>query len=641
MHNKHPHLAHPKYRPDIDGLRAVAILTVVLFHAFPAQIKGGFIGVDIFFVISGFLISTIIFSSLERDRFSLVEFYVRRIRRIFPALILVMLASLVYGWFAFFADEYKQLGKHIASGAGFVSNFTLWLESGYFDNAAESKPMLHLWSLAIEEQFYIFWPLLLAFVWKRQWSFLRITSLIAAVSFTANIYLVNRYPTAAFYLPIARFWELMTGGALAYVVLHRPNLISQYKNGQSVIGFILILTGFLLLNKYRDFPGWWALLPALGAFFVISAGPGAWLNEKLLSNKVMVWAGLISYPLYLWHWALLSFARIVEGAPWKFRLAVVLASIVLAWLTYRFVEQPFRLGAHGKGKALSLSALMAFAGLAGYMCFYQDGLAQRSAGKIIDTNRFDRPYKQGCNALTGENYGDDWCSIGAGSMPGPSTVVIGDSFANAYSPMFAAYAKNRPGFSYVQFARGLCPSLLGYGPEYCVRITDRAYDFIKQNDHIKTVVLAANWPVYFPGNDTFHLVKHSESAGAFRAAFEKTILAYSALGKRVVILLAPPVGSTPRSCLNRPMRLTDYKNCNLSREFAARNDGNYREYIIPILAKENIPYFDPFKFFCDEKVCKITDGNKIYSADGFHLSIFGGEYLAATGEKELDDLLRR
>jgi len=189
-HHKHPHLAHPKYRPDIDGLRAIAILAVVIFHAFPLIMPGGFIGVDIFFVISGFLISSIIFSSLERDRFSLVEFYARRVKRIFPALILVFTTCLAFGWFLLLSDEYRQLGKHTAASAGFIQNFVLWRESGYFDTSGETKPLLHLWSLAIEEQFYFFWPLLLAFVWKRQWNFLKITTGIAAVSFAANIYLI-------------------------------------------------------------------------------------------------------------------------------------------------------------------------------------------------------------------------------------------------------------------------------------------------------------------------------------------------------------------------------------------------------------------------------------------------------------------
>lgn len=161
------HLTHPKYRADIDGLRAIAILSVVGYHAFPSWVKSGFIGVDIFFVISGFLISTIIFDNLEHNNFRFIEFYSRRIKRIFPALLLVLIASFSFGWQILLADEFKQLSKHIIGGAGFISNFVLMRESGYFDNLAETKPLLHLWSLAIEEQFYIFWPLLLTFVWKK------------------------------------------------------------------------------------------------------------------------------------------------------------------------------------------------------------------------------------------------------------------------------------------------------------------------------------------------------------------------------------------------------------------------------------------------------------------------------------------
>ena len=170
MSAQQPHLSHQKYRPDIDGLRAVAVLAVVAFHSFPSWVRGGFIGVDIFFVISGYLISTIIFENLDKGTFSFTEFYARRIKRIFPALLLVLIACFAFGWFALLADEYKQLGKHIAAGAGFISNFTLWNEAGYFDNSAETKPLLHLWSLGIEEQFYIVWPLLLWFAWKRKFN---------------------------------------------------------------------------------------------------------------------------------------------------------------------------------------------------------------------------------------------------------------------------------------------------------------------------------------------------------------------------------------------------------------------------------------------------------------------------------------
>lgn len=274
------HLTHPKYRPDIDGLRAIAVLSVVIYHAFPKLVRGGFIGVDIFFVISGFLISTIIMGSLERNSFSFIEFYSRRIKRIFPALLLVLITSFVFGWFALLADEYKQLGKHIAGGAGFVSNFLFWNESGYFDNAAETKPLLHLWSLGIEEQFYIIWPLLLWLVWKKRFNFLTMTIMVAVISFALNISKVHDDAVAAFYSPQTRLWELLVGSVLAYMTLHRQSLFPKLKHkldiwlsqivyaqapenkvkilrdAQSVLGAFLILTGWLVITKERHFPGW-------------------------------------------------------------------------------------------------------------------------------------------------------------------------------------------------------------------------------------------------------------------------------------------------------------------------------------------------------------------------------------------------
>lgn len=206
------HLTHPRYRPDIDGLRGLAVLMAVIYHAFPKTLPGGFIGVELFFVVSGYLISTIVFGNLENGSFSIAEFYARRVRRIFPALVLVLAAGLALGWYILFVDEQQTLGKHVAAGAGFISNFVLWTEASYFDSDATSKPFLHLWSLGVEEQFYIFWPLLLVLVWRKKYNFLAITVLIAVLSFSASILMVKSDPVAAFYSPWARFWELMMGG---------------------------------------------------------------------------------------------------------------------------------------------------------------------------------------------------------------------------------------------------------------------------------------------------------------------------------------------------------------------------------------------------------------------------------------------
>jgi peptidoglycan/LPS O-acetylase OafA/YrhL len=383
-----------KYRADIDGLRGIAVISVVAFHFFPYKIKGGFIGVDIFFVISGFLISSILFTSLDRGNFSIVDFYDRRIRRIFPSLITVVLASLVFGWFLLLSDEYQQLGKHVVGGASFISNFILSSENGYFGGAAESKPLLHLWSLAIEEQFYIFWPLLLWLAHKRKWNFLPIMIVIGIGSFVGNIYMVDSNPTVAFYWPIYRFWELTIGGILAGITLYRPQVLSKHINVQSLIGFGLLVIGFITINKFRQFPGWWALLPTLGAFLLLAAGPTAWINRSILSNKILVWFGLISYPLYLWHWPLISFARILEGGidgKLNLKISLLLASVLLGWLTYRFIEKPLRFKSNKKTSLLLLFGLL-LTGLLGYSCIATNGyngLGFRIKEKTVFANHFE------------------------------------------------------------------------------------------------------------------------------------------------------------------------------------------------------------------------------------------------------------
>jgi peptidoglycan/LPS O-acetylase OafA/YrhL len=370
---------HPKYRPDIDGLRAVAVLSVLAFHAFPAWFKSGFIGVDIFFVISGFLISSIIFENLSKNQFSFFEFYARRVKRIFPALSIVLISSLIVGWFVLLADEYQQLGQHVAAGAGFISNFVLWSESGYFDSAAELKPLLHLWSLGIEEQFYIVWPLLIFIAWHLRLNLLLIILLAAFASFVFNLFQIASNPIATFYSPFTRCWELLIGAFLGYLTVFSPHRlipIGKYSNGLSLLGFVLLILGFLLLDKTSAFPGAWALLPSLGAAFIICTGPQAKLNQMVLSNKLLVWVGLISFPLYLWHWPLLSFAHIIEGEmPSRIvRIGALCTSLLLAYFTYQFVEKPIRSHQKTGKKMFCLLVLMILIGCTGYICHQKNGL---------------------------------------------------------------------------------------------------------------------------------------------------------------------------------------------------------------------------------------------------------------------------
>ncbi len=382
------------YRAEIDGLRAFAVLSVVAFHAFPSAVVGGFTGVDVFFVISGFLITSHIFEKLDEGRFSLVDFFQRRIRRIFPALIVVMGVSLLFGWFVLLSDEFSMLGKHVASGAAFISNFVFAAEVGYFDPAAELKPMLHLWSLGVEEQFYILWPLTLWLAWKLNFNLFLLTLLVLVLSFLVNIAWATTYPTQTFFWPFGRFWELLCGSLLGWFSVTKHKFLVPRQGGKawpenafsdrvaallqsqaalnlaSILGLSFLLAGVVIIDSDAPFPSYWALLPVVGALLIIHSGSRTWFNRFFLTNRVAVFFGLISYPLYLWHWPILSFLHIIEdGTPHRdARLGGVVLAILLAWITYKFVEKPIRFGNLKEPmRALCLSGVMVFIGLAGWL----------------------------------------------------------------------------------------------------------------------------------------------------------------------------------------------------------------------------------------------------------------------------------
>jgi len=380
------------YRAEIDGLRAFAVLSVVFFHAFPSGFKGGFIGVDVFFVISGFLITSHIFQSLEKGQFSFIDFFSRRIRRIFPALILVMICSLAFGWFVLLSDEFNQLGKHVAGGAAFVSNFIFAGEVGYFSTESEYKPMLHLWSLAVEEQFYIFWPLILWVTWKMRQNLLLICLFFMLSSFLINIFWVNRFPTEIFFWPFGRFWELLIGSVLAWLMLYKANMFVANGNKKNksliyilnnfsrngittFIGIFVLLASIFLITTDDPFPSYNAIFPVFGAVLVIVGGSTSSFSRSVLSNKIALWFGLISYPLYLWHWPILSYLHIIEGGtPHRNRtILAILFSILFAWITYKFIEKPIRFVGLKKGfRTFVLCGAFFLTGLLGLVVHFSD-----------------------------------------------------------------------------------------------------------------------------------------------------------------------------------------------------------------------------------------------------------------------------
>ena len=426
------------YRPDIDGLRAFAVLSVVLYHAFPKEVRGGYVGVDIFFVISGFLISSILFTEITEHRFSFTTFYGRRIRRIFPALAVCFAAVLAYGFVCLTPSELAQLGKHVFFGAGFLSNIVLWSESGYFDSAAIYKPLLHLWSLGIEEQFYILWP---AFLWLALRLKTRVARLLAVLflaSFTINVALSITNISADFYLPVSRFWELLAGAGLAW---RRQIVLSM--NARSWISFAglgALVTSAAFFTVDMRFPGWLALLPVAGAAAVILAGPEAAVNRIVFSNRAVVFVGLISYPLYLWHWPLISYAYVIRlgKAPTPLMAtALVACSFLLAWATYRFIEYPVRFGAHRHRSTQIVAACMVVVGACGLALWTKSGFPERfpalpgiDVRKIGDAKR-DADFKptEGMKVLD-----HDWTLVAQLGHGERKVAFSGDSLLFHYGP---------------------------------------------------------------------------------------------------------------------------------------------------------------------------------------------------------------
>lgn len=333
------------YHPEIDGLRAFAVSFVVLFHFFPASLKGGFVGVDVFFVISGYLITSIVSNDITNGHFSFARFYGHRIRRIFPSLLLVLIFTTVVSWLFLFPDQYVAIVKHVAGGAAFIANFVLWRESGYFEWQAHQNPLMHLWSLGIEEQFYIVWPIALLLITRWAGNFqLGLMAFLAALSLTYCINITQYNSIAAFYSPLSRSWELMAGALLA--LSHeqlRENLQAHYLKFASNIGFALLLVLPFMIIGGEGFPGWRALFPVFASFLIILGGQSESVGSKVLSNPKIVYLGLISYPLYLWHWVVLVLWKLLEPNPGRTARMIGLAlSVLLAHLTYCFVEKPIR-----------------------------------------------------------------------------------------------------------------------------------------------------------------------------------------------------------------------------------------------------------------------------------------------------------
>lgn len=652
-------MENPKYRPDIDGLRAFGVLAVIAYHAFPEIVTGGFIGVDVFFVISGYLISTIIFANLENGQFSYADFYGRRIKRIFPALLLVMAASLIIGWIVLFASEYKKLGEQAFAASIFASNFLLYAQSGYFDTQSATKQLLHLWSLGVEEQFYIVWPLLAAFAWKR-WRFLALVGILFALSEGANIYMTLTNPVSAFYLPWSRFWELMMGSILAYLHLHHKTALRAQENVQSVLGLSLLALG-MILAKNTDFPGWRALFPTLGAFFLISAGPKAVVNRFLLASAPMIGIGLISYPLYLWHWPLLSFVRVMEGGdlPLWGAIASVTLSFILAYATYEFLEKKVRHSRSGFKVPALLCGLMALVGVLSLAIYANGGISARAINRLNASDNFVGDASSNLMNTCGLSPEEKQLGIAtcvSDKRAAPVYAVLGDSKAAALFPGLVHESTERGRWMLIggNGSHGAVEPVLSDDPFFKSdqALAMAASDAVVRNPTVRVVVLVAATRALFQTQEDLLLrdLPDSPNASIVFDGLDRMIAKLSASGKKVILFVDNPTLPEPTVCMDRDTgidtvdRIFAHKKkseCSLGYGENRKLTQKYADVLQRLAAKwgAKVRLFDPTDLLCSssEDVCPYQkDGHMLYSYTD-HVSDYASRLIG----RALNDQLAR
>lgn len=690
------HNTNPVYRPEIDGLRAIAILSVVIYHAFPSQIRGGFVGVDIFFVISGFLISSIIFRSLQRGDFSFTEFYARRICRIFPALILVLTASYSIGWLVLFPVEFKQLGKHMVAGTEFIQNFVLDKEAGYFDTSSELKPLMHLWSLSIEEQFYLVFPLLIWGIWRLGFTALGVVLvLLSLVSFGINIGTIAQDATHVFFMPHTRFWELLTGSMLAYIQLFKAKQVARamqrflfnfpifrslptsehrtaaINNIFAVLGLLLIVATVLGLDN-KLYPGAWALFPVFGTLFLILAGPTAWINRQLLASRIIVFIGIISYPLYLWHWPILSFARIMVGKTPSstIRFAAVVLSFLLAWLTYKMLEKPLRTWNRVWAKSATLCLLIGVVGYVGYNTAQRDGLTFREVAIL--------------NQAQGDDGGDGGNSLSDCGIENQSFKMLfkecsKDKRGNVRFALLgdSKAASLYPGLVRTSNDSGRWMIIGGNGPNgapYPLISDDHelanfqpliniAVKTIEENKDIDNVVIVTAIRSIFQISDqvkngslktyNYSYLKGLQKTQNYKRnleSFSKTISRFEKANKKVTIVIDNPALPAPEDCatrttssklLNSLLRNETNSNCYVN--FNEFNDqiAIYKKLLIEIKSQhpKTVDIFDPTEIYCgdDLGICGPTRNGRPLYAYTDHIS----DYAAGLVGRELNNYLMK
>lgn len=641
-------MKHLEYKEHIDALRGIAVLLVVIFHALPDVVAGGFIGVDVFFVISGYLITLIILSSLEKNEFSLKEFYGKRVRCLFPALLTVLLFALIVGWLVLFPKEYEQLGKHVSKSSIFWLNFRLISEAGYFDVESHYKPLLHLWTLSVEEQYYLVWPLILLLFIKLNKSPVYLFGGVIIASMVANIYFVNDYKVESYFHTLTRFWQLASGSLLASFLLKRK---VESNRLLFFVGGVFILLGVVVINKDMVYPGYWALLPVCGTLLVIYS------NVKFKTYLGLSKVGLISYPLYLWHWVLISFLSIYVGRePSMLMLLMVTAvSFVFAYLTYRYIEK-----LRYKEVTAVLVVSMVFVGVAGAYVNQYDGLPERNHIEyyVSSSMQFTRtPAKDdGCieysRHILNQRARFDYCRS-SGLESKKVIAVVGDSHAHALYPGIQKIAE-KEGYGTVMLANSSCPPLVGFmwGRNekevlQCQEKISQIMQVLKLDTRVEKIIIATRGPVYINGEVKGGFTEKSVAESLtslnmrnvnkltydmYTSSFNKTMASLDKIMhvREVYYLLEnPELDFLPKEVVYRPFDYFDMPENRNTMESGLylKRMSVYKEGIESIKSKK-LHVLDPLPAMCEKEQChSVIDGGFLY-ADDDHFSVFGAEYIA-------------
>ncbi len=650
-----------KYRADIDALRAIAVLSVIFYHFFPSLLQGGFIGVDLFFVISGFLISSIILEGIKQGTFGFWGFYERRIRRILPALLFAVTLTLAVAYFAFTLDQWITLGKHSLFSMFFLSNEILYKEVGYFDIFSEYKIFLHFWSLAIEEQFYLIWPLFLYFSIKKlgKWGIY----LCIVCSLFYHGYLLIYDESAAFYRAPSRFWELLIGALLGYSFVENKKMAFTNIHLQSIVGMILLVMSLVLVRFEYHFPGYCALIVVLSAFLLIGAGEKAVVNRWLAQQRWLVWIGLLSYPLYLWHWILLTMFKLIllEDLSWVLRLELIALSIFMAWVSNTWVEKKLRFR-KGIGVSIFLiiwSLSLAMLGLGMWkMKIYPQRMEKEKAllEMIYHENDFKAKYAlSSCDLLAVPASVKPYCKgfqlKDLSSFKSKGIVLWGDSHAGSWSTVFFEYAMAQK-IPVIVISHGAFPPILG------ARRSDHHgkgenYDQIGWNEEIfkwieelqpRNIVLLSRWNLFIKPWDIHGVsqeipyltssnqdtANEQSSRLVFQHQLPQTLQRFTSsdalkqsqvmVFKTVPILkyfIALGVGKDLSFIPSREEHIADQSEVNQYIDLAVQS--------VNLQGQEQIKIFDPTDLFCPKSnaLCLIQFSGDYLYTDNNHISARG------------------